>query len=1679
MFSPANRHQPVFKQEKQEVEVATPYGNGEYFFFPETTDLDFESTCKRSEYCPCADVSYYIASGNDEGLFAINPENGALTVKQGSILKKKMYEVSIAAKNTFQGLEATEDHRTIVYVHNPAAEDPLNFESLDRERRSPSSPVDNVTFTLTKMDPYVNTTTMSVGSRVRFQLTITFPAYETDMLVELFTPDNETTVMILCDVSVTSIGSKLVYTGSTNATMDAREAGSIMYDRAIINLGNVSNTGCVNEDECSIKIEYEAVMVDNNETTQNGVYWVSAGAEYNNEMEVWVGQASFTVDPSDKTVSDSPTFNFTGPSVLPIGSAAVFETDMYLPYPSTDINFDAFTPLNTSSVMSICSAKIKYMADNFQCGFDQAAVSTQYYPDPTGVGNYMGHLAMGTLINKGSRDASTVTEDNRVTVQFVAHLYDNPAYINQQYWLGAAFEIGTTQIWAGQLEVTGGAAVDPTGMAAPVVAFDPPAGHQVAIGDPLVLTLTVEIPEITTTSYSLEVKAPYTTEAIFQLCNLQIKTIGSNMPCINTADKKTVYSSRTVDSHYSDTAVLSLGGVTNLNIEAANASADLITFEIIVKPLDVAVVSTSYNVDVTLTYADTQTVTTSASVQVSGTSSLTVLSNTTSPTFNMSFVFGDENVLVGAATRVKLEITTNSSVIYPLMDLEFIMPVGNYSTKFSVCKARVESVGQNLPCVSSEWINTQISYASRFNDVINDRAIMSLGAVCNVANLADSEEDKITITFDVKVEDHADLTHNTKEWVSAGNMYSDTKIWVGQLALYAQRTPTSVIPATTPYINLIKNTTLTSSPIGFPTIYSVLIKTAPQESSKIKITATSNSIGLFVCGLRVKDVGDNLPCVSKTTTAQFTQFSGGGNNNGVLDLGIVTNTGTDSMISNDFYDSNTILVEVLMQLADDTSLVPDSSSHTFDVSVEYDTSNNKRDFLATQITATHDKTTANLTVINRATNSFYTSGLAGNDTNSTDMYPGESKRFNIDIIMPEAETQEVTVKFLTSVSDPNQMEICSAAVTYVGDNFPCLDKTKVSPTFEKRPGSHFVDIASMYLGFVCSSPVKTADNEANKITIEAIARLLPTTTKATGDTVPFHVAVNTNDMEIYVAQMDLTVTDTFTEVVASNDSYNGTIISLNASSSTIPMKIGEVMVFPIVLNVPTMSMSKVLFDVDLPVNDSTIAIVKDIRIVSSGANVGCFYQNDIIGIVFTPAYNSSLGTCENNKATLDLGIITNSGITLRQGTYADGDDSILIDVDIQLQDGEEAEHGAEFWFSFGAKISNYVALYDKKISISRDNTERPVLEMSAVFNSSLSSTSEYVIDVTLKHNNLSTAAGVNTSAMFYLPPYLKFQNMTSNLTEMSVTFSEGTIRITYSKFLLCEIAIITLTLVPNTSIEVPDEIVTDNTMVAYEAGTFMYARAGNSNSNGYFTTDLQYMNFSATVIRADQCGGPLGMETGIIDDCQLSSSIEYDPTRRPSHGRLKRKLGIITVHFVAWCPFIRGASFAKQRYYQVFFGNKTLVNKIEIQTGTGFTHRPTEITLKYSDNGHAWQTGESVVLSPSFVTETIYPTRQVEAKYLRVFIDNDDAPANTAPNIGLKFEFHGCYKSSDYTPTTICSAAPSNSYPNVQNREFRKSETEGIQNQDKTGTKANKQKPPPYEKKRTPDMRVIPGAQEE
>jgi len=77
--------------------------------------------------------------------------------------------------------------------------------------------VNNVTFALIKTGDYSSITTLLVGTRVHFQMQIAFPVGTTDLLVELFTPYNETLVMMLCNPQITFVGPNIQYT-NTNAT---------------------------------------------------------------------------------------------------------------------------------------------------------------------------------------------------------------------------------------------------------------------------------------------------------------------------------------------------------------------------------------------------------------------------------------------------------------------------------------------------------------------------------------------------------------------------------------------------------------------------------------------------------------------------------------------------------------------------------------------------------------------------------------------------------------------------------------------------------------------------------------------------------------------------------------------------------------------------------------------------------------------------------------------------------------------------------------------------------------------------------------------------------------------------------------------------------------------------------------------------------------------------------------------------------------------------------------------------------------------------------------------------------------------------------------------------------------------------------------------------------------------
>ena len=62
---------------------------------------------------------------------------------------------------------------------------------------------------------------------------------------------------------------------------------------------------------------------------------------------------------------------------------------------------------------------------------------------------YKHHLFTDSREEGGNYDLATQT----LTVEFAMFTYKNESFIGEQYWVGAAIEISSTQIWAGQMFV--------------------------------------------------------------------------------------------------------------------------------------------------------------------------------------------------------------------------------------------------------------------------------------------------------------------------------------------------------------------------------------------------------------------------------------------------------------------------------------------------------------------------------------------------------------------------------------------------------------------------------------------------------------------------------------------------------------------------------------------------------------------------------------------------------------------------------------------------------------------------------------------------------------------------------------------------------------------------------------------------------------------------------------------------------------------------------------------------------------------------------------------------------------------------------------------------------------------------------------------------------------------------
>ncbi|KAL8587122.1 hypothetical protein ACOMHN_026090 [Nucella lapillus] len=1483
---------------------------------------------------------------------------------------------------------------------------------------------DNVNFTLTKTGSSAGTTQMRVGTKVSFELQILFPKNTTDMLVELFAPDNDSIVMMLCDVKIKSIGPNLLYTGGANIVMDSQNKSNLFFDRAIIDFGNVTNSFKADNDAAhsSIFITWDAVMIPNEKTQHDVSYWVSAGAEYNYDMEVWVGQASFTAQTDTEPQSfDSPTFNLTGPTSMKVGTSAMFRLDTYIDNPQVYLNVDVYAPLNKTDVMSICAAQVVDTGANFMCGFKPEAITATLHRDRNTRGHDRARMELQTLINKGSRDASNVKGNNRISVEFVVHIYDDASYVGQTYKVGAAVEVGSEKIWAGQISVTA-TAYAPTANLSPTWKVAKGGSGKVSTSSPLSVSLDMTIPQKTNGKYALEILAPFNNSAaVFQLCSVRVVSLGSNLACTNS-NPTPIYTSRG-NPQVTDRVLVDLGVLSNVgpwgwqpfNLTDSNATdPDVVRVQFMMKALDhpLATAGSVHGITLGLTVDEIRILVTTLSVEVEAAPVLPNITEAQTPDWTLAFVGNNENVRIGGAGQVLFTITTKRDVIYSPFDLEALMP--NSSTgapQVTLCQVQVHSVGANLPCVVPSALNKSITFTSSFgaNSTDYDRAVLKLKSLCNVENQNDTAQDQLSFKIGFKLHNNAGLSNGTEIWPSVGVMFSIYKMWVGQIKAYARADISN--SATPPHVAVVKISG--DVPVGYVARYNVLVKTVPGNIVPITLNVSVTTPGLSLCSLKVLQVGDNMPCTNASLLeALYEPDINGLNTKASIDFETVANVWTGSLSATSTVDDNTMIVEVMVGVSSDTSVISDRSSHGFSLVVHYDSSAISGTAVPT-FTAIHDQSSLTSIGANVSGSEVKVMPITETD-NTTDVVAGQAKRLQVCVWTYPQSATELTIKMMTPTGQAGAVELAHIWTSYGGKNMPCVGSCKSGVvTYSSRSGSFLTDIGTVKYGYVINNNFDTTNTDANKVCVDGIFRVQKNVAALTpGATLKPAVSVNVNGVEISVIEQSFTVIDnaTFSDIYLDNDTLStNTLIKTNSSEPTpLCLTPGDVRTLPIVMTVPSFSTSLVRMDVKMDFDLSACMTYREMRLVGVGRNLKGFGKD--YDLQCTP--KSSNGTTQMDTVVCSLGVVTNPGISQQCKDYTAYDDVVYLEMDFQMADCQKADKDANLSLSLGSKVAGYVAILNETIRVCRDGSEAPVFNLSAQANSS---GSQMFVEYNVRLDNTSKAEINKGMLAINLPPFIGFLKLvsssgTNGVPAVDVSNPARPI-INFGQLLLTSEMVIILELSPKPAYKVPNGISGQDSVLPYQVIGEVFARTGSSLPSTTVFSDLGYVSVNVTVTTSSgvSCtASSVNMaDSNVIYDCQISVS---DPSFTSAVNGRKGGTG--------WTPYVRDGPLGQKRYFQVYFSNMMRVSRIEVkQSGPA---KAIQVKLAYSNDGKAFLDGDTITLVERLEQIVTVP-RPRDSQVLRVYVTKSN-PSDQ--KVSLTFDFIGCATSTGgpTTSTAVCAA---------------------------------------------------------
>ncbi|CAI9729618.1 uncharacterized protein LOC115217410 [Octopus vulgaris] len=547
-----NKYEPTFDRLEHNIVTNVDVHSGERILRVNAIDQDFSTTCSRQLPCDCANISYSILSGNQESKFMIDPDTGIISLANGARRSDDArYFLEIVARNPNKDYgDVSKETYSVTSVHIllPGKKEHDNEYHHDyhlsrHKRYAPANPIPtNTTFELEQVGAPV--TYVEKGMALTFELYLHFALGTTDLLVEIFTPVNQTEIFTLCKPTITHVGSNIQY-DERPPLIDRSETTGV-DNRAVFELGNVTNSGTAtsNYEDSIIKIVFTVIMIDPaTDPLVNGKsFWLSAGVEYNNKDDIWIGQKSFIAMQVTNFTATPASFNLSGPSEVSVDAAALFNLELNLPILANEVKIDVFSPLDLPSVMTVCNIRVTGHGSNFEC-LDTSDISSSLTASEIDSGYSRGHLDMGYVTNSMLRSNTYDSSEDYFNVQFTISTFNDTSLIGKTVYVGAAVMMGPDYIWTTRKPIlikdvqpfTDNDTYKPVGAIS--VQNDKQTilqGESTRVSVNITFPEAATIPVIEIESFAVGANGMH----LFTLCKAEIAWVGRNIQCLNLTRTK-------------------------------------------------------------------------------------------------------------------------------------------------------------------------------------------------------------------------------------------------------------------------------------------------------------------------------------------------------------------------------------------------------------------------------------------------------------------------------------------------------------------------------------------------------------------------------------------------------------------------------------------------------------------------------------------------------------------------------------------------------------------------------------------------------------------------------------------------------------------------------------------------------------------------------------------------------------------------------------------------------------------------------------------------------------------------------------------------------------------------------------------------------------------------------------